>query len=268
MIVQHEIIHERDGFAITVPVEVDETRGTAPHVVERGDGILMRKQRFRPLGPQVDMWIVSADLGKKRDYTAIAVLQVVGGLILVRHVERFPIGTKYPDIRARVKQIVSSPKFPNAILVVDGTGVGEPVVDEMRADGLNPIAFVLKGTGRARTEKTDGGFVTERRCYVPKIDVVDLGRMLSEEGILKVVRDCPFEDVAKKEFGNFRVRLSEAGRQKFGAWRDSEHDDIVLAILIGSYIGWRAVRRAAAAPASTQVETPSSKMSRTWRAHR
>ena len=71
-------------------------------------------------------FIVGADIGQARDPTALAVIEAEAEMILVRHLERLPLGTPYPDAVKRIGEVVQT--LPGAELVVDATGVGRPVV--------------------------------------------------------------------------------------------------------------------------------------------
>src|SRR5678816_316985 len=51
-------------------------------------------------------------------------------ILRLRHLERLPLGTPYPDVVARVRNMVRSPDMLGRCqLMVDATGVGPPVVD-------------------------------------------------------------------------------------------------------------------------------------------
>jgi hypothetical protein len=81
------------------------------------------------------MFYLGLDLGKKHDHTAIVIVERWGDrLLLVRHLERVALGTPYTGVVARIREIVKCPG--QWAVVVDGTGVGEPVVDALRRAGL------------------------------------------------------------------------------------------------------------------------------------
>ena len=44
-----------------------------------------------------------------------------------------------------------------------------------------------------------------------------------------------------KELGNIRIKVSLAGHDTYGAWREGEHDDLVLAAALAC---WRAFKKA------------------------
>src|SRR5919108_6085256 len=118
---------------------------------------------------------VGVDLGQKRDPTAIAVVEPQRreqdgrseDFYITRFLERLPLGTPYPAIAQRVQTVIANiqrqvaesdpPRFgmppPSATitLYVDGTGVGQPVVDLLKGAGvrLRPVYFTH---GDKRTE--------------------------------------------------------------------------------------------------------------------
>ena len=87
-------------------------------------------------------YIIGVDLGQCHDYTAIAVLEraeLKGEWdavafawkklieLQLRHLERMPLGTPYPDIVGKVREIARHPDLRDRChLVVDATGVGRP----------------------------------------------------------------------------------------------------------------------------------------------
>jgi hypothetical protein len=111
---------------------------------------------------------VGLDLGQSNDYTALAVVEKVeGGLggerndpdLHLRHLERYPLRTPYPDMVAQVAALVEDPQLRTTRLdrrlgqmvldepdlLVDATGVGRPVVDLFRERGLKYKAITITG---------------------------------------------------------------------------------------------------------------------------
>src|SRR5712675_1948331 len=95
--------------------------------------------------------VIGVDLGQRRDYTAFAVVEVKEWVeevvpawlraaerevrFRVRHVERLPLGSEYRAAVERVRELVVAAVGLPVTVVVDATGVGAPVVEEMqRAD--------------------------------------------------------------------------------------------------------------------------------------
>src|SRR5579862_9727316 len=100
------------------------------------------------------MFYVGLDLGQRRDHSAIAVVQgEESGRLAVRHVERIPLGTPYTEVVSGALGIVRDRRLRGrCVLVVDGSGVGAPVVDGLRAarPGCEICAVTITGGKRER----------------------------------------------------------------------------------------------------------------------
>ena len=186
------------------------------------------------------MFFIGLDLGQSRDYTALAILEKLeqlapgeagelGGRAVyhVRRLERTR-GTPYPDIVARVKEIIG--KLEGASLVVDQTGVGAPVVDMFEQAGLNPIGIYIHGGDRV---------TNERDTYrVPKRDLVGVLQVLLQNGRLKVASELELADVLIREMLNFKVKIDPlTAHDSYSAWREAEHDDLVFAVALACWYG-------------------------------
>ena len=79
-------------------------------------------------------YIIGLDLGQTHDYTALAIVTSSPGedFLSLPHVQRFPLNVPYSDMIGAITRIVSKPPLIQALLVVDQTGVGRPVVDLLR----------------------------------------------------------------------------------------------------------------------------------------
>ena len=184
-------------------------------------------------------FIVGLDLGQAKDYTAIAVLErydsapwIVGNPLEyhLRHLERPTLGTTYPAIVQRVAYLLDAwPLAGCAALVVDATGVGAPVVDLLNNAGLRPIALTITGGDAA---STDG-----LAWRVPKRQLVSNLQILFQSGRLKIAEGIPEASTLVRELLNFRAKVSAAGSDTYEAWREGDHDDLVLAVAMATYYG-------------------------------
>jgi hypothetical protein len=218
--------------------------------------------------------LVGLDLGQSADFTALAIAEEwspSGGRPSARsyhvgHLERFPLGTSYPGVVERVREVMRRPELvrrypkrwqgnvppdepgralPMTIirpqLVVDATGVGRPVVDLLRAAGLAPIAVTITG-GSDTTFVRGAGGVSWR---VPKRDLVGALQVLLQTGRLKIAAQLIHASVLVDELLKFRVRISSSGHDSYGAatsaddWREGPHDDLVLALACATWWGLR-----------------------------
>src|SRR5207253_3203780 len=65
--------------------------------------------------------------------------------------------------------------------------------------------------------------------HVPKRELVGTVQSLIQCERLKVAARIPEPETLLAELHTFRVRLTEAANESYGAWREGEHDDTVLA---------------------------------------
>jgi len=85
--------------------------------------------------------------------------------LFVRHLERYPLGTKYGDIVSSVRGLLSREPFRRRMrytrLLADKTGVGAAVVDSFYEKGVYPIPISIHG-GSAVIEEVRGFRVPKR----------------------------------------------------------------------------------------------------------
>jgi hypothetical protein len=179
------------------------------------------------------MFYVGLDLGQLRDPSAIAVVEKTR-VIRVRHLERFRLGTLYPSVVERVREITQHRELAgNCALAVDGTGVGAPVVDMLRAArlGCDIAAVTITGGDRQR----QAGSVWS----VPKRDLIAVVQVLLERDELKLARGLRELAALMRELMDVRSSAGLGGRVRVGADGCGEHDDLVIALALAC---WRAKR--------------------------
>ena len=200
---------------------------------------------------------VGLDLGQSGDYTALAVVQdrimqnEDGGLekyLHLRHLERYPLRTLYPDIAEAVVSLMRDEHLsPNEYdpsrrryfrrapeLIVDQTGVGPAVTDILRKKGLKFKAITI--TGGDEVHAVGGG-----RYRVPKRDLVGALEVPFHTGRLKIAEGMELWPALKKELLNFRRKIDRrTAHDSYEHWRESDHDDLVLACAMAC---WGAMAR-------------------------
>ena len=197
-------------------------------------------------------YVVGVDIGQVNDYTAISVVQryVTQEFILparagvlqsvpvkstltyrVGRLERLELGMPYPDQVQHIKTLYGSVKKKgSARLIVDATGVGRPIVDLLRKERLAPIGVVI--TGADSETRGDGMY------RVPKRNLASLGQVAFQSGRLQVPQSLRLADVLLKELKAFKVEIKRNGHDTYGNdWREAEHDDLVLALLLAVWWG-------------------------------
>ena len=191
-------------------------------------------------------FILSVDLGKVRDFTAIAILEKrppptkavhpdpralrtiqvpIGPRPLhLRHLERVPKGTTYPAVvelvKGRLAALTDGPSRP--ALVVDHTGVGVAVVDLFEAAKLQPYAITITG---GDTVSDEG-----RHWRVPKRELVTSTQLAMQNGRLRFAATLADLPTLEQELASFNYKLSDAGHDSYASWRERDHDDLVLAV--------------------------------------
>jgi hypothetical protein len=169
-------------------------------------------------------FIVGIDLGQAHDPTAIAVAEPVADDIHLRHLERRPLGEPYPAVVAHVRALVRA--LPGAELVVDATGVGRAVLDQMRDAGLEPVAVTITSGKKARRDGSGGWRVPKVELLRPLVSAVEAGR-------LKVAAGLPDAEALARELGAFERAFTAAGHATFDGV--GEHDDLVIAAALACW---------------------------------
>lgn len=184
---------------------------------------------------------LGCDLGQVNDPAAIVVVQKIpnehpdrtkpypGDILHARHIERMALRTSYPDVVRRIATLMDTPPLRgNCDLVVDHTGVGRAPVDMMREAGLTPIAISI--TAGAIEQRKPSANALDRN--VPKKELIAALRMLFESRPqrLRIAANLKYTDAIIKELTTFTQKISQSGRATFEALRESDHDDIVLAL--------------------------------------
>lgn len=186
----------------------------------------------------------------------------------VVYLERLPLGTYYPEQVDRIKEIVTDDRLSTEIagerrefasdetpwgafrrhengrvplvvgprrrvlpeVVVDATGVGRPVVDMMRKEGLQFAPVLITG---GDTEHVEKGFYR-----VPKRNLVSSVQVALQTGRLVIHPHLDLADTLRKELLNFRIKINlKTAHDSYEAWREGDHDDLVLAVALAA---WRA----------------------------
>ena len=190
----------------------------------------------------IDRFFIGLDLGQSHDFTAMAILgrteltgdwdaaayayKKMAGLRL-RHLARIPLGTPYPEVVERVRQVTRSAELRQRCdLMVDATGPGRAVVNMLRGADLDCRMLPAIITG-GHAETWSNGY-----DHVPKRDLIVGLQVLLQRGALQIAAGMAFGGVLVEEMAAMRVRQTEKGHEQFGAWREGEHDDLVFAVAL------------------------------------
>jgi hypothetical protein len=187
-------------------------------------------------------FVLGLDLGQQADYTALAVLErrkladprrpdvQLPCQYALRHLKRWQLKTSYTAIVAEVVALVKTPPLSWPMLAIDQTGVGAAVVDMFRqAAPEAQLRPVLITTGHEVRIGNDGAY------HLPKKELVSVLQVLLQSRRLKVA-NVPERELLVKELQNFRVKVTVAANETFEAWRERDHDDLVLAVAMAAWL--------------------------------
>ena len=192
-------------------------------------------------------YFAGLDLGQRRNPAAVVVVEraeVFLGLDRVTYerrrglryriffLERMRLGTPYPDVVERVRELVRRPEMAGrCTLSMDATGVGMPVLDMLRKASLGCSIAPVIITGGER-ESHSGGL-----WYVPKRDLITGLQVMLEKRELGLPVNLAATRLLTKELQDFQERAGRRGGARFGAWHEGQHDDLVIAAALAT---WRA----------------------------
>lgn len=145
----------------------------------------------------------------------------------VRHIHRWHLGTSYTQIVADLKAHYAKPPLQNSTLAIDRTGVGRGVSDMVSLAGVE--ARCRPYTITAGSKPNPG--------TVPKKELVAAIQVPLQERRLTFADALEMTDVLSKELEHFKVKVTESRNEQYEAWRERDHDDLVLALALALYAG-------------------------------
>jgi hypothetical protein len=210
-------------------------------------------------------YFTGLDLGQARDYTALAVIErsrlapppttlheQMGGrrvhdkpppTFSLVHLHRWQLGTSYCRIVEDLRDLLNRPRktpptycpLKDCFLVVDATGCGRPVVDQIRAAKLpcrlRPV--LITGGHQAHYDELTNYW------HVPKLDLAGSLVTLLQQRRLRWDPELPHADTLRRELTTFHVKPTAAGNLTAESWREKDHDDLVFAV---AFACWYAAR--------------------------
>lgn len=177
------------------------------------------------------------DLGQVRDFTALSIAEKVKVAETyeyhTRHVERFELGITYPMIIDKLQERLRAVNLEKYKVVADATGVGRPVIDLMRKEGISVVPIMITGGEKELFDPELGGWKVPKRILISNLQV------LLQNGQLKFAKGMMHSKNLIDELLNFKIKVNAHGNDTYAAWRESEHDDLVLSLALAV---WYAVR--------------------------
>lgn len=145
------------------------------------------------------LYVMGVDLAKVQDYTVITVYDRKG--LKQVYQDRFQI-LEWPFQKKRIQMIAE--KYNNALTIIDATGLGDPVADDLTRAGVAIKPFKITNESKKEIIEKLSIFIEQKKIHMLPIDDTLL------------------------EFDNFSYTISSNGRIIYNA-REGYHDDIVIA---------------------------------------
>ena len=183
-------------------------------------------------------YFAGLDIGQLSDYTALAIMERIYKYEdhldvetelkhRLVHLERFELGTPYPEVVERLKEFFSrGPLAGRTRLAVDATGVGLAVFQDLKRARL-PVREILPVLITAGQQVNEEGGIWR----VPKRDLVHPLRVRFEEKTIKIPRGLTYLETLSEELAGYEMKVNQrTGHDSYANDpREVPHDDLVLA---------------------------------------
>jgi hypothetical protein len=202
-------------------------------------------------------YFFGVDLGKREDYSALAMIEYDHGLYHLRWLWRWPTGTEYRVVAAHTAEWVAKLPWGQRALVVDGTGVGDAVVELFKSVRLDPIEVVL--TGGKNTTRTG------RRWHTPRESLFSVLLVALEQRTLRVTGKLDLVQTFLAEMDAMPSRPApdpSHDTEAYRAGRQQPHDDLVFAVALACW--WASLWAKALPPLDLPGALGGLRKSRTW----
>jgi hypothetical protein len=196
-------------------------------------------------------YFLGLELGRPQDFTTLAIAERETKIyptrpessILdeehsyqLRHLERFQVGTPYPEVAARLADLLQSPALvEDSNILIDATGVALPVSKMLQA--ILERARVKARVCHALITTGDSVVKDYPVHRIPRRDLASTLQVLLQSGRLKVAPALPYAGALKAEMSNFQVKVTAPGDSDYLTWREGEQDDLVLAVALACWAG-------------------------------
>ena len=112
-------------------------------------------------------YVMGVDLGKHNDFTVLTVIDKWNNNVV--YFDRFK-KIEYPFQKKRI--IATAKRYNNARIVVDSTGVGEPIKDDLERSGLFIDDYHFSGKSKKELVEKLSIFIENQYIHIPNIAVL------------------------------------------------------------------------------------------------
>jgi hypothetical protein len=189
---------------------------------------------------------VGCDFGYQNDYTAITLLErtvtrkrdLLDNFIVeyaVRHLERTR-ETEYPVVIQRLVEMFHHSNLKNdGALIVDATGLGLPLIQELKRQKL-PVTGITITAGHDVTVTSSAS----NMFNVPKNHLVSALVLLFQSGKIKISSELKLAKVLQEELQSFGYKINKkTTTTTYEAMTESVHDDLVISLALAVWFANR-----------------------------
>lgn len=194
-------------------------------------------------------YVVGVDIGQRVDPTAIAVVETrydaqERGYYIVRFPKRFRLGLLYSDVAKRIARLDTKLREDAAkegleawiSYILDATGVGqgpsEQIVQALNAQSYADVyrCYLTGGINAIVDDEIMQIKLPKTQLVSSLVSVFDADRIELPAGSKEI-------DAMINELLNFEIRVSDEGKDAFGAFKVGAHDDLVTALGLAVWFG-------------------------------
>jgi len=156
-------------------------------------------------------YVLGADLAKTVDFTVLTVIDSVTREVVAW--ERFQ-DLAWSVQKLRIQQLAS--RYNNALVVLDSTGVGDPIAEDLSRAGLS-LWYQGDKPGFKFTNDTKNQLINNLAIAIEQRRIT-----------------FPNEPILVDELNAFEYSITDGGRIKYGA-PDGKHDDCVISLALACW---------------------------------
>ena len=202
-------------------------------------------------------WIAGVDLGQAHDPTAVVIIDRYHEHLDVVHAERLALGMPYATqvdhIAALIADLGTRPGSPEldggCMTAVDATGLGQPVVEQIRAR-ISAYAVTITAGASSNTQGV--------KWTVTKADLIGAVQVALQNRALRIAANMAETTALVTELKAYHKELSAGGVTYANDPRFAAHDDLViataLAVFMAGRIGYQIPGTGSASPVHTYTD--------------
>lgn len=112
-------------------------------------------------------YVMGVDLAKHEDFSVITIIDKYNNNVV--HWDRFN-DIEYPFQKARIKAIAQ--RYNNARIIVDSTGIGEPIQEDLARDGLFVDDFKFTNQSKKELVEKLSIYIEQKNVWIPNKEIL------------------------------------------------------------------------------------------------